>query len=316
MLGLRQKFEARRKVYSMARNYLLYDVFTTERLAGNPLAVVLDSDGLDTAGMQAIAREFNLSETVFVLAADNPKHRNRIRIFTPDYEMPFAGHPTVGSAIALAELAGEAAGIFVLEENIGPVRCAVSKHDGSTFAEFDLAKLPEPLELKADPEAIGAALGLAPHEIGFENHRVAFWSAGVPYVTIPVAGLEEAAKIRLDNQAWSELAPRKSEWAFASPYVYCRETVRRDNAFHVRMIVPGTPSYEDPATGSAAAAFAGAIMHFDRPGDGLSRLWIEQGLEMGRPSRIRLELDVEGGKLAAARIGGQAIKVAEGMLLV
>ena len=300
----------------MARNYLLYDVFTTERLAGNPLAVVLDSDGLDTAGMQAIAREFNLSETVFVLPADNPKHRNRIRIFTPDYEMPFAGHPTVGSAIALAELAGEATRIFVLEENIGPVRCAVSEHDGSTFAEFDLAKLPEPLELKADTEAIGAALGLAPHEIGFENHRVAFWSAGVPYVTIPVADLEAAAKIRLDNQAWSELAPRKSEWAMASPYVYCRETVHHDSAFHVRMIVPGTPSYEDPATGSAAAAFAGAIMHFDAPTDGTSQLWIEQGLEMGRPSRIRLELNVDGGKLASARIGGHAIKVAEGTLFV
>ncbi|MEZ2330537.1 PhzF family phenazine biosynthesis protein [Mesorhizobium sp. RCC_202] len=301
----------------MARNYLLYDVFTTERLAGNPLAVVLDNEGLDAVAMQAIAREFNLSETVFVLPADNSKHRNRIRIFTPDYEMPFAGHPTVGAAIALAELAGESgAGIFVLEENIGPVRCAVSKHDGATFAEFDLAKLPEPLELTADAQSIGAALGLAPHEIGFENHRVSFWSAGVPYVTIPVAGLEAAAKVRLDNQAWSELAPRKSEWAFASPYVYCRETVHHDSAFHVRMIVPGTPSYEDPATGSAAAAFAGAIMHFDAPTDGTSRLWIEQGLEMGRPSRIRLELNVDGGKLAAARIGGHAIKVAEGRLLL
>ncbi|MER8779805.1 PhzF family phenazine biosynthesis protein [Mesorhizobium sp. M0437] len=298
------------------RNYLLYDVFTTNWLAGNPLAVVLDCDGLDVATMQAVAREFNLSETVFVLPPDNPKHRARIRIFTPDYEMPFAGHPTVGSAIALAEIAGEAAGIFVLEENIGPVRCAVSKHDGSTFAEFDLAKLPAQLALSADPEAIGAALGLGPHEIGFENHRVSFWSAGVPYVTIPVANLEAAARIRLDNQAWSELAPRKSEWAFASPYVYCRETVHHDSAFHVRMMVPGNPSYEDPATGSAAAAFAGAIMHFDGPTDGVSQLWIEQGLEMGRPSRIRLELNVEGGKLAAARIGGHAVKVAEGRLFV
>jgi trans-2,3-dihydro-3-hydroxyanthranilate isomerase len=292
-------------------------VFTTERLAGNPLAVVLDCEDLDMAAMQAIAREFNLSETVFVLPPDKAKHRARIRIFTPDYEMPFAGHPTVGAAIALSEAGnGGAAGIFVLEENIGPVRCAVSKHDGSTFAEFDLAKLPEQLELSADPEAIGAALGLGPHEIGFENHRASFWSAGVPYVTIPVADLEAAARIRLDNQAWSELAPRKSEWAFASPYVYCRETVNHDSAFHARMIVPGNPSYEDPATGSAAAAFAGAIMHFDGPTDGVSQLWIEQGLEMGRPSRIRLELNVEGGKLAAARIGGHAVKVAEGRLFV
>ncbi|TIQ80807.1 MAG: PhzF family phenazine biosynthesis protein, partial [Mesorhizobium sp.] len=145
---------------------------------------------------------------------------------------------------------------------------------------------------------------------------VSFWSAGVPYVTIPVADLEAAARIRLDNQAWSELAPRKSDWALASPYVYCRETVNHDSAFHVRMIVPGNPSYEDPATGSAAAAFAGAIMHYDGPREGVSQLWIEQGLEMGRPSRIRLELNVEGGKLAAARIGGHAVKVADGKLFV
>lgn len=297
------------------RRYCIYDVFTAERLAGNPLAIVLDCEGLDLAAMQKIAREFNLSESVFVLPPQDARHRARIHIFTPDYEMPFAGHPTVGTAIALAEAGGEASdGIFVLEENIGPVRCAVRRGEGASFAEFDLAKLPQQMDLSADPEAIGAALGLGPHEIGFENHRVSFWTAGVPYVTVPVKDLKAAAQVRLDNQAWVELAPRKSEWAFASPYVYCRETVRRDNAFHVRMIVPGTPSYEDPATGSAAAAFAGAIMHFDRPRNGLSRLWIEQGLEMGRPSRLRLELDVEHGRLIAARIGGEAVKVAEGML--
>lgn len=300
-----------------ARNYLIYDVFTDDRLAGNPLAVVLDCEGLDLEAMQRIAREFNLSESVFVLPPENPRHRARIRIFTPDYEMPFAGHPTVGSAIALAELEERTEdAIFVLEENIGPVRCAVSRGEGATFAEFDLAKLPEQLKLTAEPEAIGAALGLGPHEIGFENHRVAFFSAGVPYVTIPVANLAAAAKARLNNDMWAQLAPKKSEWAFASPYVYCRETVNRESAFHVRMIVPGNPSYEDPATGSAAAAFAGAIMHFDQPGDGMTRCWIEQGLEMGRPSRIRLELDVAGGRLASARIGGQAVKVGEGKLFV
>lgn len=301
----------------VARNYLIYDVFTDEGLAGNPLAVVLDCEGLDLDAMQRIAREFNLSESVFVLPPENPRHRARIRIFTPDYEMPFAGHPTVGSAVALTELAGgEEDAIFVLEENIGPVRCAVSRGEGATFAEFDLAKLPEQLKLTAEPEAIGAALGLGPHEIGFENHRVAFFSAGVPYVTIPVANLAAAAKARLNNDMWAQLAPKKSEWAFASPYVYCRETVNKESAFHVRMIVPGNPSYEDPATGSAAAAFAGAIMQFDQPGDGMTRCWIEQGLEMGRPSRIRLELDVGGGRLASARIGGQAVKVGEGKLFV
>jgi trans-2,3-dihydro-3-hydroxyanthranilate isomerase len=299
------------------RKYLVYDVFTDRALAGNPLAIVLDCEGLDLSAMQRIAREFNLSESVFVLPPENPKHRARIRIFTPDYEMPFAGHPTVGSAVALAEREGDdgrSDDIFVLEENIGPVRCAVRREKGPTFAEFDLAKLPEPQPLSADAEAIGAALGLGPHEIGFENHRVSVWSAGVPYVAVPVRDLRTAAKARLDNSAWMELSPRKSFDAVASAYVYTRETVQHDSAFHARMFVPGNPSYEDPATGSAAAAFAGAIMQFDRPGGGMSRFWIEQGLEMGRPSRIRLELDVEGGRLAAGRIGGQAVKVAEGTL--
>lgn len=300
------------------RKYFIYDVFTQDRLAGNPLAVVMEAEGLDTAAMQAIAREFNLSETAFVLAPDNATHRARVRIFTPDYEMPFAGHPTVGTAIALTEAAGDGdvAGIFVLEENIGLVRCAVTRIGDSLFAEFDLPKLPERLPLAADVDTIAAALGLMPHEIGFENHKVSVWSAGVPYIAVPVADTSVAARIRFDNEAWTAFSPRKSASAVASAYVYCRETLGHDNAFHARMIVPGSPSYEDPATGSAAAAFAGAIMHFDKPTDGAWQHWIEQGIEMGRPSRIRLELEVAGGTLASARIGGHAVRVAQGTLLV
>jgi trans-2,3-dihydro-3-hydroxyanthranilate isomerase len=299
------------------RGYLVYDVFTTTALAGNPLAIVMDCDGLDVAGMQAIAREFNLSETVFVLPPENPLHRAKIRIFTPSYEMPFAGHPTVGSAIALSELTADngAAGIFVLEENIGLVRCAVSRRDGQSFAEFDLPRLPERLQMTADAAAVGAALGLRPDEIGFENHRVSLWSAGVPYVTVPVAGLEAAAKASLEIAAWLEIAPKRPNDVAASAYVYCRESINHESSFHARMFVGENPTYEDPATGSAAAAFAGAVNHFDRPVDGRAVVWIEQGVEMGRPSRIRLELDIEAGAIDAARIGGHAVKVAEGMLL-
>ncbi|MCX8571387.1 PhzF family phenazine biosynthesis protein [Aminobacter sp. MET-1] len=298
------------------RKYFIYDVFTEDRLAGNPLAVVVEANGLNTASMQAIAREFNLSETAFVLPPKTPTHKAKVRIFTPDYEMPFAGHPTVGTAIALTEMAQDSdlAGIFVLEENIGLVRCAVNKIGNSLFAEFDLPKLPEPLPLAASSDAVAAALGLSPHEIGFENHRVSLWSAGVPYITVPVADTKVAARIRFDNEAWFTFSPRKSDSAVASAYIYCRETVGHDNAFHARMIVPGSPSYEDPATGSAAAAFAGAIMQFDKPTDGVSRFWIEQGIEMGRPSKIRLELDVAAGNLVAARIGGHAVRVAEGAI--
>ena len=301
-----------------ARDYAIYDVFTQKPLAGNALAVVFDCEGLETHDMQRIAREFNLSESAFVLPPDEPRHSARVRIFTPGHELPFAGHPTVGTAVALAErtAGGEGGGIFVLEENIGPVRCAVSRGKGAAFAEFDLARLPQPLPLAVEADAIGAALGLGPHEIGFENHRVSCWSAGVAFVVVPVPDLAAAARARLAGDAWLDIAPRDESGLPAGAYVYCRETVAKDSAFHARMFMLGLPASEDPATGSAAAAFAGAAMRFDRPPDGAARLWIEQGLEMGRPSRIRLDLDVAGGRLQAARVGGHAVKMAEGRLFV
>lgn len=300
------------------RRYAIYDVFTDKALTGNPLAIVFDCEGLEPSGMQAIAREFNFSETVFVQPPRNPAHSAAIRIFTPHYEMPFAGHPTVGTAVALARengVSGETATLLVLEEKIGDVRCAVTADgEGEMFAEFDLPQLSEPLEAKLDDAAIAAALGLGPHQIGFENHRPALWSAGVPYLTVPVAGLDAAAMIRFDGPAWAELAPKRGNGAPACAYVYCRDTISHDGAFHARMFVPGPPVYEDPATGSAAAAFSGAIVTFDQPQDGVHRHWIEQGMEMGRASRIRLEIEVAGGVAKAARIGGHAVRIAEGSL--
>lgn len=301
-----------------SRRYLVYDVFTDRSLAGNPLAIVLDADGLDTAAMQAIAAEFNLSETVFVLPPERPGHRARIRIFTPRSELPFAGHPTVGTAVALFEAAGATgdAALIVLEETVGPVRCVVDRADGgAAFAEFDLPRLPERLELSAEPAMLAAALGLAPDEIGFENHRPAAWTAGVPYVLVPVRDLAAAGRARMDMAAWLDLAPTVGSHV-AAAYVYCRETVRHDAGLHARMFAPHDGIAEDPATGSAVAALAGQIVACDAPVDGPCRLWIEQGVEMGRPSAIRLEIDVAGGTTAAARIGGHAVKVAEGVLQV
>lgn len=304
---------------SIRRRYAIYDVFTATRLEGNPLAVVFDCEDLTTGAMQKIAAEFNLSETAFILPAADQRHAARVRIFTPRFEMPFAGHPTVGSAIALAEMRGSGDGeaaILVLEENIGAVRCAVlGDAAGIKFAEFDLPQLPESVPLQADGAMLAAALGLDPQDIGFENHRPAGWSAGVPYVALPVSGLAAAARARLDTGLWSQIAPVRPNGVPASAYVYCRETIGHDSAFHARMFVGGAPTYEDPATGSAAAAFAGQVHAFDRPLDGSHSVWIEQGIEMGRPSRIRLELEIAAGAITAARIGGNAVRVAEGELL-
>lgn len=303
------------------RRYEILDVFTDRPLAGNPLAVVHDCGGLDDAAMQAIAREFNLSETVFVGQARKDHHAAAIRIFTPHFEMPFAGHPTVGTAVSLALARGLGENgrdtmILVLEERIGDVRCVVTENGAGIFAEFDLPQLAEPVALNATAEAVGAALGLGPHEIGFENHRAAAFSAGVPYVTVPVHGLKAAEQARLDVRAWRDIAPVRGGGVPASAYLYCRETVLHDSAFHARMFTGGPASYEDPATGSALAAFTGAVMAFDQPQDGAWRGWVEQGLEMGRPSRLRLEIDIEAGRPSGARIGGHAVMTAKGRLRV
>ncbi|MEX0406565.1 PhzF family phenazine biosynthesis protein [Aquibium sp. LZ166] len=303
------------------RRYEIYDVFTDRTLAGNPLAIVHDVEGLSGEAMQAIAAEFNLSETVFVGRPANGIHTAAIRIFTPRSELPFAGHPTVGTAIALIERDGMqertgGAAILVLEEKVGPVRCAVTRSGGgAAFAEFDLPRLPEPVSLSAEPELIAAALGLSPSDIGFENHRPATWTAGVPFVTVPVSGLDAAARAGLDASAWLDIAPRVGS-TVSYVYLYCRETVDHACGFHARMFAPHDGIPEDPATGAAAAAFAGQIMRYDEPVDGAYRVWIEQGVEMARPSAIRLEIDVEHRRIGAARIGGHAVQVAEGTLSV
>ena len=303
-----------------ARKYLLYDVFTDRAFAGNQLAIVLDTAGLDTAAMQEIAREFNLSETVFVLGRE--ENRAEIRIFTPAHELPFAGHPTVGTAVALRDAGIPAdndnhesdAAILVLEERIGPIRCLVKRDGRGAFAEFGLARLPAKAGFEISREQAAAALGIGPHDIGFENHTVSVWNAGLPYVCIPVRDLDAAARTSLDVRLWLEIVGARIDDQNPAAYVYCRETVAQQNALHARMFAGHLGIPEDPATGSAVASLSGAIAMFDRPLDGTTEYWIEQGLDLGRPSGIRLELDMRDGELSAARIGGYAVKVGEGVI--
>lgn len=299
----------------MPRRYAILDVFTETPLAGNPLAVVLDTDGLDGQRMQAIAAEFNLSETVFVLAPDNPVHSAKVRIFTPARELPFAGHPTVGTAVLLGlQAAGDDGdrheSMMVLEEEVGPVRCGVVVQGDRGHAIFDLPQNAAAAGGIGDREAIAAAIGLMPGEIGFENHRPSRFTAGVPYNFVPVRDLEVIARARPDTAEWDEAFPDGGVGTF----LYCRETEGHDNQFHARMFAPQSGITEDPATGSAVAAFAGVIMRFDEPVAGDHRYVIEQGYEMKRPSLIKLELEVDAGVLQAGRIGGDAVVVAEGAL--
>ena len=300
--------------------YHVLDVFTDQRFGGNPLAVVLDADELDGARMQTIAREFNLSETVFVLKPRGAAHSARVRIFTPAVEMPFAGHPTVGTGVLLAELKAAAVGngdgdaLIVLEEEIGIVRVGVRLKTGKAgFAEFDAPKLPVDGGPLPSTDRLAAALSLIPAEIGFENHRPTRFGAGNTFAFVPVASLEAIAKARVAPSHWD--AVWKGQAALGA-FLYCRQTVHTNSAFHARMFAPHSGVPEDPATGSAAAAFAGVVHRFDELTDGQHKRTLEQGFEMGRPSRIELSVEVEGGKLTAVRIGGRAVRVAQGTIEV
>lgn len=303
----------------MALQYHTLDVFTDLRFGGNPLAVVHDADELDTQAMQTIAREFNLSETVFVLKPANPAHSAKIRIFTPERELPFAGHPTVGTAILLAELRaplvnGERDAIIALEETIGTVRVGVRLRAGQApFAEFDAPKPPEKSGMPAARDRLADALGLLPREIGFENHTALRFHAGNAFAYVPVASLEAIGRARIDGANWAATFPAGE---VDGVYLYTRQCTHKGSSFHARMFAPQLGVPEDPATGAAAVGFAGVVHEFDDLPDGVHRRTIEQGLELGRPSAIVLTLIVERGKLDTVRIGGNAVRIAEGQLSV
>lgn len=298
----------------MRRHYLTLDVFTLTRCRGNPLAVVLEPEGLDTAAMQTIAREFNYPETVFVLPPDDPAHRARLRIFTPATELPFAGHPTVGTALALARVRGGGQQSFIVEEKVGPVSCETMLRDGDCGeASFALPQLPARVGEAPEAAAMAAALGLAGTDIGGDLPS-GCWSAGVPYVFTPVRTLAAMEKARPDPACFEDVFGIPGIIGRGKAFLFSRDTAEPGNDFHVRMFAPGMGIPEDPATGSAAAALAGLLATEAGLGDGTHTVRIEQGYEMGRASLMVLTLTIAGGKLAGGRIGGGAVVVCEGKI--
>jgi trans-2,3-dihydro-3-hydroxyanthranilate isomerase len=295
----------------MRRQFVTLDVFTDRRFAGNPLAVVLDAEGLGARAMQAIAREFSHPETVFVLPPADRANRARLRIFTPARELPFAGHPTVGTAVLIGRIdGGTAAREIVLEEGIGPVHCLVEPLSGEHGrARFTLPQLPAEAGTPPGDAKIAAALGLSPSDLGSGRMRPALWSAGMSVTFVPVARLSIVRDCRPE--------PGKLTAAFGSGpvYVFCAEAEDAGHAYHARMFAPALGIPEDPATGAAAAALAGLLGAQAGLPNGDHALTIEQGYEMGRPSLIRLTLAMQGGKLVAAAVGGDAVVVTHGMII-
>ena len=297
----------------MARKFYTLDVFTNRALAGNPLAVVMDGSGFDDEAMQAITREFNLSETVFVFPPNDESNRANIRIFTPEYELPFAGHPTVGTALLLAELDRLGDGdSLVLEEKVGPVSCKISG-GGIRSARFELPKESNQVDWPLDADAIAKALGVSPDDIGFDDHCVGVWDGGMPYILVPVSSLGAVEQMHVDASLLTEVEP-VINGIHANVYAYCRGGISGDAAFHARMFGGGFGIPEDPATGSAAASLSGQIAKCEIGDNESGTFLIEQGYEMGRPSQITLDITKANGNIASAGISGSAVIVSDGML--
>ena len=296
----------------MRRRFITADVFTTQPFGGNPVAVLPDATGLSTDQMQRLAREFNLSETVFVLPPEGADHDKRIRIFVPTEEVPFAGHPTIGTAIILSTvgdipLNGDVTGT-VLKTEAGNVPVAIRARDGQPVsATLTAPKLPEIRPAPAR-ETLAAMLSLSPDQIVQGEAS----SCGLPFLLIEVADREALGASRLDLTVNDQIG--EGAWA-RWPLVFTRDAAEGFD-FQARMYAHGAGIPEDPATGSAAAALGGWLGHHDPMQDGTIKRVIAQGVEMGRSSRLEIEVDKKDGEVTAVRVTGSAVLISEGQIEV
>jgi trans-2,3-dihydro-3-hydroxyanthranilate isomerase len=299
----------------LKRRYVTVDVFTQRVFGGNPLAVVLDAQGLTTAQMQSIATEFNYSETTFVLPPRDPAHTAHVRIFTARVEVPFAGHPNVGTAVVFArdvEAAGRAPqDQFLFEETAGLVPMRLLRSAGSV----DGAELTAPVPLTAGTsvtvEDAAACLSLSPADIRTAAHAPLVLSVGLPFLVVEVSNRDALRRSRPNALAHERVLPSRGTDAV---FAYTHGSMAGD--LHARVFAPLDASPEDPATGSATAA---AIAHlaYLRPETDSDVSWrVEQGVDLGRPSLLLGRTEKRGGRVTAVRIAGHAVPVMHGVLQI
>jgi len=292
------------------------DVFTSRRFGGNPLAVVHETDGLSTAEMQTIAREFNLSETIFVQTPESRSNTAKVRIFFPTGEMPFAGHPTLGCAILLAEMKHKAGCGFEteirLEEPAGLVPVKVTRIGDVPVGMFTAPVVPFAAEgIVPSPEDAAQALGLNAGDIGFDNHRIGIFEGGPRFLYVPVKSRAALAAARPLEPQWGAMTGAAET---DNAYLYTRGGEHSETSFRSRMFAPAAGIPEDPATGSATAILAAQLLAAGELSEGTNRFSLEQGYEMGRPSNLTLEIDSQLHALGAVRVGGSAVRVSEGTI--
>jgi trans-2,3-dihydro-3-hydroxyanthranilate isomerase len=296
----------------MQRRYITVDVFTDRAFGGNPLAVVLDAGGLSTAQMQAIASEFNYSETTFVLPPRDSAHDAQVRIFTVRSEIPFAGHPNVGTAFVLAIQEAKPPERFLFEEGAGLVPVEIFNEKGSVIG----AELTAPQHLKKltqfSAEQAAACVSLSTADIRTDRHPPQIVSVGLPFLVAELASRDALRRARPDAAAFARTFPCDGSDAV---YLYTRDVppAERPCDLQARMFHPGSSGLsEDPATGSATAAAAALLADLSGERDGELKLRIGQGVDIGRPSLLLTRVGKANGAVASAHVGGRCVQIMEG----
>lgn len=297
--------------------YHRVDVFTDRAFGGNPLAVFANGRGLSTGVMQEIAKEFNLSETTFVVPADDPRHDWRVRIFTPAQELPMAGHPTVGTSFVLAREhliePAERERAITLEEGVGPIPVRVEFRDGQPV----YAEMTQPLptfgaRLDEERAAVAEMLSLEEGDID-ANLPIEVVSCGVPFLYVPLVSLGAARRARPRG----DLMERALEGVVAPEvFVFTREVEHAGSTVHSRMFAPTLGITEDPATGAASGPLGCYLVrHGVVEGVGAAtEIVSEQGIEMGRPSFVKIRVEQSAGEISGVKVGGQAYFMGEGFI--
>ena len=295
----------------MKYHYFICDVFTEQRFGGNQLAVLPDAQKLSDWQMQQVAREFNFSETAFVLPAESG-HTRKVRIFTPTTEIPFAGHPNIGTAFVLAEIGAlgkEIPDTVLFEEKAGLVSIEIQANLDSPTA-FEL-KAPQVLTLQEFPaiRSVAKALSLRENEIVVTTHAPTVASVGLPFLFVEVLDLSVLSQVRIDMVGFDRLLVEG-----AVPYVHVYTPKTGSTDIQARVFAPLDGVAEDPATGSANCALAALLSHYRSERDGEFSWCVFQGIELGRPSTLRIRARKENGCVVGSWVGGTCVMVSEGWI--
>ncbi|HEC23262.1 MAG TPA: PhzF family phenazine biosynthesis protein [Chloroflexi bacterium] len=302
-------------------SFIQADVFTEVIFGGNPVAVFPDAEGLSDDEMQKIAREMNLSETTFVLPPTDPRADVWVRFFTPSTELPFAGHPTIGTHIVLAylgryEITGPVTRVWQ-QVGVGTLPVdLITDGDGVTNRAVMTQDEARHGEVFTDKPQLAKALGLEPSDIHPDLPAQVF-STGLPGLIIPLSSLDAIQRVKLNVGLFNDICRSMS---VTGGEVFTLETLDKAHHVHVRNFDPLVGVYEDPATGSMAGALgayllANGVFDYD-PEASTTHMVIEQGFEMGRPSLIEVEVDIRDGMVVEVRVGGQVVVVIEGELIL